>query len=84
MLSAMFCPLSLCINGVNCQFRIIDIPLDSMMVRLSGINMLSGLVEVFNGVQWGYVCADHWTKTEADVVCSQLGYRGRYPRGNPP
>ena len=54
-----------------------DVTLDSILVRLSGGSELRGLVEVFVGTQWGYVCADHWTQAEADVVCRQLEFRGR-------
>ena len=55
-----------------------DITLDSIKVRLSGGGNLRGLIEVLYGSQWRYVCADHWTRAEADVTCRQLGFRGHY------
>ena len=54
------------------------ITLDSIKVRFSGGGNLRGLVEVLYGSQWSYVCADHWTRAEADVTCRQLGFRGHY------
>lgn len=38
--------------------------------------MLRGLVEIYTDTHWGYVCANHWTLTEAQVVCRQLGFEG--------
>lgn len=54
----------------------VDITLDSIQIRLTGDSMLRGLVEVYYGNEWGYVCADHWTVVEAGVVCRQLGFEG--------
>lgn len=41
---------------------------------VGGSGALSGIVEVcYNGVR-GAVCADSWGPSDAQVVCSQLGY----------
>ncbi|GIL89659.1 hypothetical protein Vretimale_16631 [Volvox reticuliferus] len=44
-------------------------------VRLADGDWLGeGRVEVFDGKQWGTVCADGFGNLEATVVCRQLGY----------
>ena len=45
------------------------------MVRLTGGNYTSeGLVEVYCNGQWGTVCDNGFSSTDADIVCKQLGY----------
>lgn len=58
------------------HFTFIDIPLDTMQVRLIGHG--TGLVQLQYGTTWSYVCADdQWRQErEAIVVCNQLGYNG--------
>jgi hypothetical protein len=43
-------------------------------VRLAGGNSSSGRVEVCANEEWGTVCGDGWSNTEARLVCRQLGF----------
>ncbi|XP_061176191.1 adhesion G protein-coupled receptor E2-like [Saccostrea echinata] len=44
-------------------------------VRLvGGHSRLEGRVEIYHNGQWGTVCDDHWTQTEARVICRMVGY----------
>ena len=47
-----------------------------MEIRLTGgADESQGIVELgFDGA-WGTVCDDWWDKSDADVVCRQLGYK---------
>ena len=43
-------------------------------VRLLKFPSNYGELQVYLKGLWGAVCADHFTKAEADSVCRQLGY----------
>ena len=59
--------------GVICT----TIPTNKYPVRLmGGANMYEGRVEIFHNNEWGTVCDDHWTLTEANIVCRSLGFPG--------
>ena len=45
------------------------------MIRLQGGEFLNqGRVEVYCNGQWGTICDDRFSSTEASVICRQLGY----------
>ena len=64
--------------GVYCIFPPISVvPDNSYPVALAGGNHASeGTVLIQYDGQWGTICDDHWTLTEASVVCQQLGFPG--------
>jgi deleted-in-malignant-brain-tumors protein 1 len=55
--------------GVSCQETVCNWG----EVRLQGDTAWSGRVEICNNNAWGTVCDDFWDRTDAQVVCGQLG-----------
>lgn len=72
--------------GVSCENYDSSSRHGNYDVRLvGGASASEGTVEIFYGEEWGSVCDSHWTQTEADVVCRQLGYdaaTGYYSNSN--
>ncbi len=49
--------------------------IDGGMLRLvDGNTPHEGRLEIFYGGQWGTICDDYWTDSDADVACRQLGF----------
>ena len=44
-------------------------------IRLAGSQLdYMGRVEVYHNHQWGSVCGFQWDRSDAEVVCRQLGF----------
>ncbi|XP_064385063.1 deleted in malignant brain tumors 1 protein-like isoform X2 [Halichondria panicea] len=59
--------------GVICT----NVPINPYPVRLAGGSVESeGRVEFYYNNGWGTICDDHWTISEATVICRQMGFPG--------
>ena len=45
-------------------------------LRMLGGSGPFGVLEVFNGGDWGPICDAYFDQEEGDVACRQLGYTG--------
>ena len=49
------------------------------MIRLQGGDFVNqGRVEVYCNGQWGTICDDGFSSTDARTICKQLGYNNYY------
>ena len=54
--------------------RIWATPFDGSFRLSGGETVNEGLLEVYCGGEWGTVCDDHFTLSDATDVCRRLGY----------
>ncbi|XP_051543867.1 scavenger receptor cysteine-rich type 1 protein M130-like [Myxocyprinus asiaticus] len=51
-----------------------DVGVSCRMIKVvNGPSRCSGTVQILHDGQWGTVCHDNWDKTDASVVCRELG-----------
>ena len=43
-------------------------------IRLVGGSGPFGILEIFNGGNWGAICDTHFNLIDASIACKQLGY----------
>ena len=68
---------STCDHNQDASVLCTTIPPNPYPVRLEGGSTPNeGRVEIYYNGQWGTVCDDSWTQTEADIVCRELGFTG--------
>ena len=48
---------------------------------VDGASPNEGRLQIYYNNEWGTVCDDHWTISEATVVCHSLGFPGPDPTG---
>ena len=70
----VFCQFS---NFVTDTTRIWDSNPYPGMMRLQGGDFINqGRVEVYCNGQWGTICDNGFSSTDANTICKQLGYTG--------
>ena len=55
--------------------------MEGTVYLVDGQNIKEGIVLLCSGGVWYSVCGDRWSDTEADVVCSILGYSTKGSQG---
>ena len=45
-------------------------------IRMLGGSGPFGVLEIFNGADWGPICDANFDQVDGDVACRQLGYTG--------
>ena len=66
-----------CIHSYDAGVICTAIPENQHPVRLvGGANQYEGRVEIYYNNEWGTVCDDHWTASEAGIVCRSLDSPG--------
>ncbi|XP_061193442.1 deleted in malignant brain tumors 1 protein-like [Saccostrea echinata] len=67
-----------CTNSREVDIICYNIENDSIRI-VNGSSVEEGRVEVLINGQWGSVCDNGWSKSDADVTCKSLGYAGGLP-----